>query len=163
METSPHTRGKPRQGRFDFYWPGNIPAYAGKAVSPVSSKSRPRKHPRIRGESVRASFNNSPQEETSPHTRGKQKEIFPGSEGVGNIPAYAGKANLAAYGVVSDRKHPRIRGESTPMHVRVSNALETSPHTRGKLKKNQQRQTERGNIPAYAGKAQISKHQNVLS
>ena len=49
-----------------------------------------------------------------------------------NIPAYAGKTLLPQIGVMSQKEHPRIRGENASLPTMPTTAL--------------------GNIPAYAGK-----------
>ena len=135
METSPHTRGKPVSDLVERGFKGNIPAYAGKAIGEPKPEPCLRKHPRIRGESLRNPNRMRARPETSPHTRGKPVRTAGSFSRRRNIPAYAGKAWA-------------IR-EPMPM------AGETSPHTRGKLVTMPHERQQRGNIPAYAGKANL--------
>ena len=71
--------------------------------------------------------------ETSPHTRGKLPLVLKMLAGLGNIPAYAGKAGFFC----------------SPLNF----CQETSPHTRGKRLGKKGSVKKPGNIPAYAGKA----------
>ena len=112
--------------------------------------------------------------ETSPHTRGKLPLVLKMLAGLGNIPAYAGKAACLRWLDRSRWKHPRIRGESQsisrlrlmllgniPAYAGKAGFFcsplnfcqETSPHTRGKRLGKKGSVKKPGNIPAYAGKA----------
>ena len=73
--------------------------------------------------------------------------------GLGNIPAYAGKAEIRFMKWSEVKKHPRIRGESPLSFDRLTDMPETSPHTRGKPRLIHSRWIAGRNIPAYAGKA----------
>ena len=132
METSPHTRGKLHYLLMFALQDGNIPAYAGKAIQFGDFSDVTEKHPRIRGESSSVVSSKSSASETSPHTRGKLCWLIPGDTTYGNIPAYAGKANVLYVLSESTVKHPRIRGESQELTEPPSATQETSPHTRGK-------------------------------
>ena len=112
-ETSPHTRGKRACGYSTRCSDGNIPAYAGKAVVILKLQRTCKKHPRIRGESPGRARNESTIWETSPHTRGKQVKPTLTRPHARNIPAYAGKAEIASAQERMQKKHPRIRGESS--------------------------------------------------
>ena len=91
---------------------GNIPAYAGKAEYPIAICRCSQKHPRIRGESLACNLRRKVAIETSPHTRGKPRPSQERINYLGNIPAYAGKAQGTADDEKVFGKHPRIRGES---------------------------------------------------
>ena len=111
-ETSPHTRGKlVRELRLKSP-PRNIPAYAGKAPEIDGRLIGAQKHPRIRGESRLNILKVCRLIETSPHTRGKLNHTHATAKGIGNIPAYAGKAWRFWCCWQCTWKHPRIRGES---------------------------------------------------
>ena len=91
--------------------------------------------------------------ETSPHTRGKPVAFTNLQSGARNIPAYAGKADLASTTHRAAQKHPRIRGESYRTSSKRPQRSETSPHTRGKRCATCRSFSRTRNIPAYAGKA----------
>ena len=112
QETSPHTRGKLMASLSLSLSMGNIPAYAGKASVRKEKTRTSVKHPRIRGESLAAASSPEIMAETSPHTRGKLQSKSPGRGSIGNIPAYAGKAEPSGAWDAARQKHPRIRGES---------------------------------------------------
>ena len=134
----------------------NIPAYAGRTSAAWRSNNKPQKHPRIRGENSVTRNAHFANVETSPHTRGKPVWFVAVSVMTRNIPAYAGKAACLRWLDRSRWKHPRIRGESQSIsrlrlmllgniHAYAGKAgffcsplnfcQETSPHTRGKLRK----------------------------
>ena len=75
-ETSPHTRGKLQLRLTQLLRVRNIPAYAGKAASNRHQLAKPKKHPRIRGESCRTFPIDCRLAETSPHTRGKRRDAY---------------------------------------------------------------------------------------
>ena len=52
-ETSPHTRGEPREGGLGLGLMRNIPAYAGRTEALPAFSPGFKKHPRIRGENPR--------------------------------------------------------------------------------------------------------------
>ena len=112
---------------------GLIPAHAGKtAIAPRPSR-QPGAHPRSRGENVIHREIQLRTKGSSPLTRGKPLT------GAGNIfvirliPAHAGKTVEATYESVTERAHPRSRGENDKIK-RISHGFEgSSPLTRGKL------------------------------
>ena len=68
------------------------------------------------------------------------------------IPAHAGKTDDRYIQLIKARAHPRSRGENglhLPAHVRVRGS---SPLTRGKRRSIAGAESDRGLIPAHAGK-----------
>ena len=70
---------------------GLIPAHAGKTKPTASSPPASTAHPRSRGENVAISGAIAKAEGSSPLTRGKHPVRDEEPEGVGLIPAHAGK------------------------------------------------------------------------
>ena len=68
--SSPHTRGARQAATHTLALRRIIPAYAGSTVCSVTPISRPRDHPRIRGEHNANSVNWNAYYGSSPHTRG---------------------------------------------------------------------------------------------
>ena len=69
-----------------------------------------------------------------------------------NIPAYAGKTRTQTGFTINQLEHPRVCGENRYTTLRKSYANGTSPRMRGKPEYTTVRNTQRRNIPAYAGK-----------
>ena len=92
--SSPHTRGA-RQGRHPRAGgQGIIPAYAGSTLPCMSGRSKPRDHPRIRGEHAITPIEQGPLLGSSPHTRGAQGLDKAVSSLRRIIPAYAGSTRF---------------------------------------------------------------------
>ena len=72
-----------------------------------------------------------------------------------NIPAYAGKTDLAFMGIDYREEHPRVCGENTPPLAFGATPWGTSPRMRGKPSFVCCRRPWRRNIPAYAGKTSL--------
>ncbi len=70
----------------------------------------------------------------------------------GNIPAHVGKTQHPPHPSLSRWKHPRSRGENCTPRLKCPHESETSPLTRGKLRRTIDGCATRGNIPAHAGK-----------
>ena len=90
--------------------------------------------------------------ETSPLTRGKHIAAHWRGKRLGNIPAHAGKTLTANQKGKGRIEHPRSRGENFSFNASKSNAIETSPLTRGKLAPKSASEYLCRNIPAHAGK-----------
>ena len=71
---------------------------------------------------------------------------------VRNIPAYAGKTDIADGDRRDPEEHPRVCGENEWDSVPAIPSLGTSPRMRGKLFLKHLIINRDGNIPAYAGK-----------
>ena len=74
----------------------------------------------------------------------------------GNIPAHAGKTNIADGGDEINTEHPRARGENRATGFIDLTSRGTSPRTRGKLDKINDELFNIRNIPAHAGKTETS-------
>ena len=68
-----------------------IPAWAGKTALVPVPKARSRAHPRVGGENGLSSIKQTTKVGSSPRGRGKQIKSLPYAEGIGLIPAWAGK------------------------------------------------------------------------
>ena len=96
--SSPLTRGK-RHHQCRVGSPrGLIPAHAGKTHQPRARNSRPRAHPRSRGENVREGELGREGTGSSPLTRGKLPRVRATWRARGLIPAHAGKTPTRADG-----------------------------------------------------------------
>ena len=130
--TSPRMRGKPATSHTHTKSDRNIPAYAGKTLAGIRSRSTAAEHPRVCGEN---SFTQQPEifpKGTSPRMRGKPTEVARAAQSVRNIPAYAGKTTSDFRSTSAFPEHPRVCGENPGYGVFDG--------------------SDKRNIPAYAGK-----------
>ena len=130
--SSPLTWGKRGLGAGDTLTVGLIPAHAGKTYSQPWPHSLHWAHPRSRGENLDCGVMFRSIVGSSPLTRGKLRSVvcLP-------IPIEA---------------HPRSRGENVVGRLSTCQSVGSSPLTRGKLFKGPRSVSERGLIPAHAGK-----------
>ena len=93
---------------------GLIPAHAGKTMTAIDARACSGAHPRSRGENSNEppSFSRSPG--SSPLTRGKLTGSTPTDPITGLIPAHAGKTRVRFTVELTQRAHPRSRGENPP-------------------------------------------------
>ena len=98
LGSSPHTRGAPLSPHDAAPVRGIIPAYAGSTRRRSRRGSRPRDHPRIRGEHVRNRGGGSMTPGSSPHTRGAPLSPSVTLRWSRIIPAYAGSTSRASTG-----------------------------------------------------------------
>ena len=91
MGSSPLTRGKPVERRPRRARRRLIPAHAGKTARPTSSGNPPGAHPRSRGENTEIGARTPAARGSSPLTRGKLADQALTLDGLGLIPAHAGK------------------------------------------------------------------------
>ena len=91
---------------------GLIPAHAGKTYRFPRSGSRPRAHPRSRGENIAQSRSYPGHCGSSPLTRGKRERCQPLETTVRLIPAHAGKTVKVSVLAETKKAHPRSRGEN---------------------------------------------------
>ena len=150
--SSPLTRGKPSDYRAGRRRRGLIPAHAGKTGGDHSGLLHGWAHPRSRGENALARTCAASVVGSSPLTRGKHRKSSHRCRARGLIPAHAGKTCPAANASISERAHPRSRGENRYTRVRWLWRLGSSPLTRGKRPPRQRRPRGPGLIPAHAGK-----------
>ena len=129
-----------------------IPAHAGKTALYVRVSRIPRAHPRSRGENVIVKAAAGPEVGSSPLTRGKPHQRSPHRSSRGLIPAHAGKTVLLRTSGAGDRAHPRSRGENRDLGGGDDTSHGSSPLTRGKPEVGLVRASDRGLIPAHAGK-----------
>ena len=71
-------------------------------------------HPRSRGENVSSRRSSRSKSGSSPLTRGKLADQALTLDGLGLIPAHAGKTGLNAWSDAGAWAHPRSRGENDP-------------------------------------------------
>ena len=150
--SSPLTRGKPGTITRETPIAGLIPAHAGKTPRATRRPPWTSAHPRSRGENARRGGPITSGPGSSPLTRGKP---HPGIEDAARprlIPAHAGKTSCSWWFVLTNRAHPRSRGENeTDAGIEIE-ARGSSPLTRGKRTKQRTQLLIFGLIPAHAGK-----------
>ena len=154
--SSPLTRGKRDGGRGGERRGGLIPAHAGKTSPAGQTRDRGRAHPRSRGENTKGAGNALLGAGSSPLTRGKPGQWVRRVARRGLIPAHAGKTECKHGEPVSDRAHPRSRGENRVLLRARSSCGGSSPLTRGKQNGILRAMRECGLIPAHAGKTKPS-------
>ena len=74
-----------------------------------------------------------------------------------NIPVYAGKTHHPSTGTSRRAEHPRVCGENAETGLESPEITGTSPRMRGKHPKFLKSSALLRNIPAYAGKTEVSK------
>ena len=152
LGSSPLTRGKLAQGRDRARDAGLIPAHAGKTRVWGPRRRSPLAHPRSRGENTEADEDSRALWGSSPLTRGKPLSNRCHWDGVGLIPAHAGKTRSLSCPFDVVRAHPRSRGENCMTTMRTQTPMGSSPLTRGKHGGELGVGRGGGLIPAHAGK-----------
>ena len=94
----------------------------------------------------------SPEDGSSPLTRGKRVRDGLAAVVVRLIPAHAGKTIIREREDVHGRAHPRSRGENLFERERYARSMGSSPLTRGKRQARRADHLGTGLIPAHAGK-----------
>ncbi len=135
---------------------GLIPAHAGKTVPRTPSPQTIRAHPRSRGENGQGHHERPPFGGSSPLTRGKLDFGHTVHGMVRLIPAHAGKTGLRNSPRGGYRAHPRSRGENEYVTWLRAAQAGSSPLTRGKQLRVDDRRERRRLIPAHAGKTKRS-------
>ena len=113
LGSSPLTRGKFSERILEGDIPRLIPAHAGKMTQMCMASVQSRAHPRSRGENALMGMIYSPEDGSSPLTRGKCRRLPIRRRRRRLIPAHAGKMGTRAVGRASGGAHPRSRGENT--------------------------------------------------
>ena len=131
---------------------GLIPAHAGKTSRNPFVQAARRAHPRSRGENLVVSLEECVPVGSSPLTRGKRQQDVAVQDLEGLIPAHAGKTIHIPPSRRIRGAHPRSRGENLEDNWEVLEADGSSPLTRGKLRRPEERGGGPGLIPAHAGK-----------
>ena len=128
------------------------PSACADGFSPRVMGVRRRAHPRSRGENWVHLTSGSAPRGSSPLTRGKLSVAMGGATLQRLIPAHAGKTISVATALVSQRAHPRSRGENFITTMYGLGLRGSSPLTRGKPVVEFAADRPRGLIPAHAGK-----------
>ena len=89
-------------------------------------------HPRVGGENAELMDRYTVQRGSSPRGRGKRQECRPGDQGVGLIPAWAGKTGGRRGPLAGVRAHPRVGGENAYPIYSCEKNHGSSPRGRGK-------------------------------
>ena len=152
LGSSPRVRGKPGGEVYDAGGGGLIPACAGKTSRIGSQRRTCRAHPRVCGENWAENSPSGGFHGSSPRVRGKQTRHSRGRLQVGLIPACAGKTSDPPISPLSHRAHPRVCGENAIARAAGPGFEGSSPRVRGKHRFGVGIRTERGLIPACAGK-----------
>ena len=150
--TSPRMRGKRKPWWGSPTTVRNIPAYAGKTITPCFSPSTSTEHPRVCGENETELVVHLLVCGTSPRMRGKPYHLAINVHILRNIPAYAGKTPPQITPVCTATEHPRVCGENRVSPLRSLTGSGTSPRMRGKPDAGDCGSGAGRNIPAYAGK-----------
>ena len=153
--SSPRVRGKLVPSFQGMKQKGLIPARAGKTDTRAAVGSSTGAHPRACGENLTTGEEDLILAGSSPRVRGKQ--IFESFELVlvGLIPARAGKTPLPATCSNTLRAHPRACGENSEPWCEYANRPGSSPRVRGKRPGENIAHSNRGLIPARAGKTSL--------
>ena len=115
-----------------------------------------RAHPRSRGENELATYSPPLTRGSSPLTRGKHLVRIHRQQGIGLIPAHAGKTQVRLLHRPARRAHPRSRGENGHNMGLVWGPGGSSPLTRGKHGLTDGLKDRERLIPAHAGKTATS-------
>ena len=110
--SSPRGRGKPGELARRVGDAGLIPAWAGKTCRTSATASSRAAHPRVGGENAAVIWRNLVPHGSSPRGRGKQIKSLPYAEGIGLIPAWAGKTFHKSPSTRHNGAHPRVGGEN---------------------------------------------------
>ena len=133
---------------------GLIPARAGNTYRRPPKPSRPRAHPRSRGEHWQRRIGIGIPRGSSPLARGTPDGWVQLPPGMGLIPARAGNTRNQHHRRSTVRAHPRSRGEHCWFLDRTANLSGSSPLARGTQSAPQNRGLSHGLIPARAGNTQ---------
>ena len=132
---------------------GITPAHAGKSLDFGTAGQAAQDHPRTRGEKAFFSVEKSTLPGSPPHTRGKGITAKTTRTTKRITPAHAGKRGRGWLPVAWKGDHPRTRGEKHMVPNRLTPAMGSPPHTRGKVPCCAPTPRENGITPAHAGKS----------
>ena len=130
---------------------GLIPARAGNTHPTESTRSRPRAHPRSRGEHISWAISALRCGGSSPLARGTPFNEGVKIVGAGLIPARAGNTTTRCIVPCFCRAHPRSRGEHSQEGRGGTHRGGSSPLARGTRTKSSPWHDHEGLIPARAG------------
>ena len=149
--SSPHARGALYEYKGDKRFKRIIPACAGSTRAEPNQAREVEDHPRMRGEHFWMPLIADCMTGSSPHARGAQVQGRVPVQGQGIIPACAGSTSLPSRSWSRRRDHPRMRGEHGGRRAQLLPDSGSSPHARGALRRQRQRGSRAGIIPACAG------------
>ena len=130
--SSPLTRGKRDLVGIVKVVSRLIPAHAGKTRQSSRNARQRAAHPRSRGENPHPRCDADHAYGSSPLTRGKRIRLRGRRQGLGLIPAHAGKTWCGGGEGACGGAHPRSRGENVPTSRQGTCTRGSSPLTRGK-------------------------------
>ena len=130
--SSPLTRGKRPTAASTPPGDRLIPAHAGKTTRAQMRRRGGPAHPRSRGENAEGWEAGGAISGSSPLTRGKRELLSTCLDNAGLIPAHAGKTRRPRVSLLSQRAHPRSRGENDRLSIGFIPLTGSSPLTRGK-------------------------------
>ena len=131
-----------------------IPACAGKTASIIGAPRPCRAHPRVCGENAVRRAKRPGVKGSSPRVRGKRRKPLRRRVHHRLIPACAGKTRALPVVQGQGEAHPRVCGENTIRSLGASGVCGSSPRVRGKLSALPAKPSQRGLIPACAGKTE---------
>lgn len=129
--SSPHMRGIQKSKPKKHICSGFIPTHAGNIRPTAGTWCLLRVHPRPRGEYFYISAFYTSTKGSSPLARGILKQARTDSDMARFTPAYAGNTHNIIDYTVSEKVHPRLRGEYPIGDFTVSLPLGSPPLTRG--------------------------------
>ena len=109
--SSPHARGARAAYMYHTGDGGIIPACAGSTLDGLAPERGSEDHPRMRGEHQTPWWSTTGETGSSPHARGAHRDALLELADARIIPACAGSTERARHRHVSQRDHPRMRGE----------------------------------------------------
>ena len=154
--SSPRGRGKPAATSICARSRRLIPAWAGKTPTQTRRTCPAQAHPRVGGENVDLVQLDGDLVGSSPRGRGKQIGLPRCKLRAGLIPAWAGKTASSRRCRPWRTAHPRVGGENLNAVAGGNADTGSSPRGRGKRADSDDNQTDRGLIPAWAGKTRIA-------
>ena len=149
---SPRVRGSHGEPRADRRRDGSIPACAGKPRGPSRCPRCGWVHPRVCGEAGHIVRSDRAASGPSPRVRGSPVAHRREQDGVGSIPACAGKPGPPRRRAGSLRVHPRVCGEARVARSSGGHLTGPSPRVRGSPQHAEPAGEGEGSIPACAGK-----------
>ena len=107
----PRMRGRAEAKEADRLAARITPAYAGKSMQALASRSTPQDHPRVCGEEIITGLDLGGDDGSPPRMRGREDAHIAAVGQFGITPAYAGKSPPPAPRQTPCRDHPRVCGE----------------------------------------------------
>ena len=152
--SSPRVRGKQVQGARELRRQRLIPACAGKTSTRFQQRHPMQAHPRVCGENPFGYSHARITRGSSPRVRGKPFYQDFDKNGLGLIPACAGKTESLSWQHRQPRAHPRVCGENVKSIPSIKSMTGSSPRVRGKRFIGSSPVPPAGLIPACAGKTE---------